>query len=1331
MTYYELKKNHLAKHIITVLLLSYSGCAEKDTSDFATDDTGWESDTAFDSDSGAAGDADNDVDVDTVLNSDSEDGTSGEDTASNTDSDAAKSVCGDGVVEGEETCDDSNAKPGDGCSGICQREPGYTCPEEGGSCTRTSVCGNKIVDQGEACDDGNNDLDDGCDTDCRVEPGWACDDTGCHKVDVNICGDGKVGVGEQCDDGVIPPQADDGCDVQCQVEEGWRCPKPGKPCELLETEFCGNGKVEEGETCDDTNVVPGDGCSANCKVEDGYQCDDLGCDVVCGDGLVIGSEACDDGNEKADDGCAADCSEVEEGYLCPVGGGVGGPCIEKTPSAVCPNGILEFGEQCDDGNNTPSDGCTGCTVDDGYRCVSPGKPCERLPFCGDGYVDLQLGEQCDDANQLATDGCNGECQVVAGFICPVPKPAGERLLGGSCRQIVCGDGAIEGDEQCDDGVNPPKNGDGCNTDCQLEPGWTCPKDMDCQARACGDGIQAGFEECDNGDKNGSGQVKNGVICAADCQVVPDETLCRNGHLDPGEACDDGNNNLGDGCTVFCKKEPICRPGEPCTTECGDGIVLGDEECDDGNTRNGDGCSASCKIEPGFICEEIVPNEFVVPIVYRDFKAFEGGGHVAFQSLGIGGLTPREDIWVRTTLGTEDDTMPDGTSLIGKPIFKWYAQCDSNGCVDIAPGPGVHKPLGTGNAASCNAIQGSATGIKKVTSGGRNVYFCGYSSQDFFTYSQWYRDSPGINQTLVSTLQLDLQTGGEYLFYDSSFFNLDGLLFGNEGRSHNYHFTSEVRYWFRYNAADAATLYFHGDDDVWVFVNGKLVIDISGIHPAVADNVTINPSVKDIEGQRLNLVDGEVYEIVVFQAERQTVGSNYKLTLQDFSLASSKCHSTCGDGIKASNEQCDRGDVCGDGSSCTNGHCADGSSCNDGSYGGCTKGPDPSTGCKLAGYCGDGVKNGPEKCDNGINNDLYADAPDSGCSAGCVFAPFCGDGKVAVGIEQCDGTDDCEADCTLKPRCGDGALDAGEQCDDGAENGSPASECDVSCRKKCGNGTIDAGEQCDPGEGAFSSEYEGCLPTVGEQRGCVFGPRCGDGVRNGPEDCDDGLNDGTYGTCAPGCVLGARCGDGVLQSPAGESCDEGAANVVNSYLADGDGLCTSVCRPVRYCGDGVVTDGEGCDDGNNSGVAGSCEIDCSAWIELPSCGDGNLDEGEECDAGNENGTVESGCDNTCRIRCGNGVLDSGEDCDDGVNDGSYGTCAPGCQFPGYCGDGEVNGPEQCDHGEENQVNPYGKGLCDLSCRTAPYCGDGRISEAFGEECDGQDGCSPECLWTVVL
>jgi len=59
---------------------------------------------------------------------------------------------------------------------------------------------------------------------------------------------------------------------------------------------CGNGIIEDGETCEDGNTIPGDGCSADCRVE------------VCGDGVLTADEECDDGNVVDGDGCSSTCT---------------------------------------------------------------------------------------------------------------------------------------------------------------------------------------------------------------------------------------------------------------------------------------------------------------------------------------------------------------------------------------------------------------------------------------------------------------------------------------------------------------------------------------------------------------------------------------------------------------------------------------------------------------------------------------------------------------------------------------------------------------------------------------------------------------------------------------------------------------------------------------------------------------------------------------------------------------------------------------------------------------------------------------------------------------
>jgi hypothetical protein len=144
---------------------------------------------------------------------------------------------------------------------------------------------------------------------------------------------------------------------------------------------------------------------------------------------------------------------------------------------------------------------------------------------------------------------------------------------------------------------------------------------------------------------------------------------------------------------------------------------------------------------------------------------------------------------------------------------------------------------------------------------------------------------------------------------------------------------------------------------------------------------------------LGLVKGKVYEIAMFQAERHTNASNYKLTLTNFVKEKSVCTAICGDGIVAGAEECDEGAKNGSGY----GHCL--------------------ANCKLGPYCGDGTKNGPELCDNGVFNIPVTVYGQKGlCTTACKPSPHCGDGLVQTEFnEQCDGTKECNPDCTLVPR----------------------------------------------------------------------------------------------------------------------------------------------------------------------------------------------------------------------------------------------------------------------------------------------------------------------------
>ena len=194
-------------------------------------------------------------------------------------------------------------------------------------------------------------------------------------------------------------------------------------------------------------------------------------------------------------------------------GGAAGP-------GSCGDGVSNPGESCDDGNGRAGDGCsTTCAVEPGYECPGPGQACRLVPRCGNQVVND--GEACDDGNTAGNDGCSAMCQIEPGWSC---------AAGGVCKAARCGDGLKIGAEECDDGN--AASGDGCSTACFVEAagateanGWNCPTP--------------------------------GQACV--------RTMCGDAKREGSEPCDDGNNDLGDGCTPFCRREPVCpAAGGPAT-----------------------------------------------------------------------------------------------------------------------------------------------------------------------------------------------------------------------------------------------------------------------------------------------------------------------------------------------------------------------------------------------------------------------------------------------------------------------------------------------------------------------------------------------------------------------------------------------------------------------------------------------------------------------------------------------------------------------------------------------------------------------------------------------
>ena len=233
--------------------------------------------------------------------------------------------------------------------------------------------------------------------------------------------------------------------------------------------------------------------------------------------------------------------------------------------------------------------------------------------------------------------------------------------------FLCGNGATEGEETCDDGNT--SSGDGCNATCSsdeswgndyLDPGEVCDDgnlrsgdgcNADCSSdESCGNDYLDPGEACDDGD------LSSNDGCNAGCSS--DES-CGNDYLDPGEVCDDGNGIAADACTTDCvpatcgdgilrgdvaeglRDFEACDDGNSSDSDaclitcklssCGDGIVQAGEACDDGNTDGGDGCASTCKLQSqGIDCTDIHVNEPTLPDGTYVIDSDGDGGNSAFE-----------------------------------------------------------------------------------------------------------------------------------------------------------------------------------------------------------------------------------------------------------------------------------------------------------------------------------------------------------------------------------------------------------------------------------------------------------------------------------------------------------------------------------------------------------------------------------------------------------------------------------------------------------------------------------------------------------------------------